>query len=509
MNEKTNAGKTDEIELNLQRIFKAVWDGKIIIAIVSVLCAVLTLVATLLFITPKYQASAMFYVNNMAAVGNSSDSISSSDITASKNLVNSYIVILTTKETLTEVIKYAQMDLTPAQLGKMISAGSVDETEIFRVVVTSPDPEEAAKVAQAVADILPKRISSVIQSSSAKVVSVTDVPKSPSSPNYTNNALFGFLISFVITVGIIVMRAVFDTTVRTEEDIAQICKYPVLASVPDMGATSKGGHEYGSDRKKTKTATAILGKKPVFMGSGINFAASEAYKLLRTKLQFSFADDSDCRVIGVSSALSGEGKSLTSINLAYTLSQLEKKVILIDCDLRRPTLAEKMHIRKSPGLSTFLSGQTTLNGLVQYCGIKDEETAFYVISAGQNPPNPMELLGSERMVSLLRGLRKVYDYIILDLPPVGEVSDAMAVANQTDGILLVARHNYCNRIAFTEAIRQFEFIEAKILGVVSNCTTEEVGKYGKGYYRKYYGRGSSSYAEAAKRTAVVNAKGKQ
>lgn len=510
MNEK-NMGRTDEIELDLQRIFNVLWNRKLLIAIVSVLCAAVALVSTLLFVTPKYEASAMFYVNNTAPAGESSSGVSSSDITASKNLVESYIVILKTRDALTEVIEYADVDLSYDDLSDMIYAESVDETEIFRVVVTSPDPVEAEKLARAIADVLPGRLASIIEGTSAKVVDVENAPESPSSPSYTYNALFGFLIGFVVMVGIIVLRTVFDTTIRTDEDVEQVCKHPVLASVPDMGAVSKGGHEYGADRKKKKTAAAVPGKKPVVVGGGISFAAAEAYKLLRTKLQFSFADDNDCRIIGVSSALSGEGKSLSSINLAYTLSQMNKKVILIDCDMRRPTLAEKLHIRRKPGLSSLLTGQTTLKGLIQYCGIKGEETAFHVITAGQNPPNPMELLGSERMARVLEGLRKMYDYIILDLPPVGEVGDAMAVAKQTDGILLVVRHNYCNRIALADAARQFEFIDAKILGVVCNCATEETGKYGSNYYKKYYGRNDrkyeNSYAVAAERTAQNSVKG--
>ena len=132
-------------------------------------------------------------------------------------------------------------------------------------------------------------------------------------------------------------------------------------------------------------------------GPGISFSASEAYKLLRTKLQFSFADESNCHIIGLSSAFSGEGKSLTAVNLAYTLSQLEKKVALVDCDMRRPTLADKMNIAKTPGLSSFLTGQSKLRELVQVVDLNGNGKVFHVITAGQNPPNPVELLSSKRM----------------------------------------------------------------------------------------------------------------
>jgi capsular exopolysaccharide synthesis family protein len=182
--------------------------------------------------------------------------------------------------------------------------------------------------------------------------------------------------------------------------------------------------------------------------------------------------------------------------LAFVLSQLNKRVLLIDCDMRRPTLAEKLGINKMPGLANYLTVQSGLEELIQNCGMKDHEEAFHVITAGQNPPNPIELLSSERMHNALHVLRHVYDYVILDLPPVCEVSDAMAVANETDGMLLVVRQNYCNRIALNEFIRQFEFIGAKVLGVVFNCANEQRTGYGKGYYKRYYKSYHRQYGKA-------------
>jgi capsular exopolysaccharide synthesis family protein len=177
--------------------------------------------------------------------------------------------------------------------------------------------------------------------------------------------------------------------------------------------------------------------------------------------------------------------------------------------MRRPTLAEKLDISKSPGLSNYLTGQSGLEELVQNCGIKGDNQSFHVIAAGQNPPNPIELLSSEKMEKAIELLRKDFDYVILDLPPVGEVSDAMAVVNIIDGLLLVVRQNYCNRISLCDAVRQFDFVEAKILGMVFNCTTEhstgyykksyyQKGHYHKGHYRKY----SSSY-ESSNHTSGV------
>jgi capsular exopolysaccharide synthesis family protein len=170
--------------------------------------------------------------------------------------------------------------------------------------------------------------------------------------------------------------------------------------------------------------------------------------------------------------------------------------------MRRPTLAEKLGILKYPGLSNYLTRQCSLNDLLQVCELKKGENAFHVISAGQNPPNPVELLSSERMKKALTAMSQAYDYVILDLPPVGEVSDAMAIAKETDGILLVVRQNYCDRNVLADAIHQFEFIQAKTLGIVFNCTRESGGK---GYYKKYYKRYYKGYGrsyESANRAAV-------
>lgn len=507
--------KNEELSVDLGRALQALLQNGLLIGLVSVLAALVVFAGTFFFVTPKYESAAMFYVNNNnLSFGDTSVSISSGDLTTSRNLVDSYIVILNSRETLVDVIDYAGVSYTYEELEKMISAAAVNETEIFEVVVTSPDPQEAEKIANAIAYILPKRIGTIIDGTSAKVVDAAVVASSPSSPSYMMNTVIGFLIGFIVMAGIIILRTMLDVTIRTEEDLAQSCQHPILAEVPDMNDHGKESSYYGygeGKKKKGKYATGNRTDKNTLMGPDISFAASEAYKLLRTKLQFSFSDESDSRVIGLSSALSGEGKSLTAVNLAYTLSQLNKKVLLVDCDMRRPTLAEKLGISKHPGLSSYLTRQCRLDELVKGCGFKGEENAFHVITAGQNPPNPVELLSSERMKRALDAMRQAYDYVILDLPPVGEVSDAMAIAKETDGILLVVRQNYCDRVVLAEAVRQFDFINTTTLGVVYNCTSERGGKYGKGYYKRYYrryykryGKHYSSYYDNSNRSVAGN-----
>ena len=206
------------------------------------------------------------------------------------------------------------------------------------------------------------------------------------------------------------------------------------------------------------------------------------------------------KIISLVNQKGGVGKTTTAINLSAALATQGKKVLLIDCDMRRPSLSTKLPIDKAPGLSNYLSGQNNLDRVMQPCGIKNEENVFHVISSGNNPPNPVELLSSSRMSAMLEFLREYYDYVILDLPPVGEVSDALTVSKVTDGMILVTRHNYGNRVALNDTVRQFEFVGAKILGIVYNCVSENGAVYGKKYYKRYYKAYEGSYATASKKT---------
>ena len=506
MNDKIN--KNDVMEIDLKRLWKSLLKRFWIVCVTSVVGAILAFVGTMYLITPLYQSSAMFYVNNSdVSLGDASFSISSSDITASKNLVDTYIVILKTRTCLNDVIDYANLPYSYGELKNMISAASVSDTEVFRVTVTNPDPREAEKIANAIAYILPNRISDIVEGTSAQIVDYAVVPGSPSSPDYTKNTFLGFVLGFAAAAGVIILQTIYDVTIRTEEDVEQCCSHPILAAVPDMAVQSKGGYYYGygkrkkayyaysSSSKKKKEALLATDDKPT-IGKGISFAAIEAYKLLRTKLQFSFVDEIACPVIGISSAMAGEGKSLTSINLAYSLSQLDKKVLLIDCDMRRPSVSIKLPVKKTPGLSDFLTGHVNLNDAIQLCQV-DEEGGFAVIASGRNPPNPIELLSSSKMSKAINKLREFYDYIIVDLPPVGEVSDAMAAAKLVDGMLLVVRQDYCTTTALSGAVSQFEYIESRILGFVMNCVGEHgFGyRYGKRYYKKYYSKYRYAYSK--------------
>ena len=221
----------------------------------------------------------------------------------------------------------------------------------------------------------------------------------------------------------------------------------------------------------------------------LSFAATEAYKLLRTNVLFALPSDKKCRVVGVTSSLRGDGKSTTAVNLSYTLAETGKKVLLIDADMRLPSIPKKMNIAPAPGLSNILVGMAGATPTVQATGILD---SWYVLSAGDIPPNPSELLGSKQMEALLEYFSNDYDFIVVDLPPVNIVTDALVVSPFLDGLILVIRENYTERSAVNHCYRQLKQSDVKILGVVLNAAKEAYGGYKRYKRYKYYKYGKSS-----------------
>ena len=219
------------------------------------------------------------------------------------------------------------------------------------------------------------------------------------------------------------------------------------------------------------------------LGDNLSFAAAEAYKLLRTNLNFSLPANEGCKIIGVTSALKGEGKSTTSVNIAYTMAQSGQKVLLLETDLRLPTLAKRIRVRSKPGLSNLLVGQCSGNEILQKSGLLPN---LWVATAGDIPPNPAELLGSKNMAMTLTALSEVFDVIIVDLPPVTAVTDAVIVSKLVHGMVVVVRQNYCVRGAVDEVVRQLRFADAKILGFVMTGADTQSKNYKRyGSYGDY------------------------
>ena len=235
------------------------------------------------------------------------------------------------------------------------------------------------------------------------------------------------------------------------------------------------------NRKKSNFFSGSENKKTLHRN--LEFTAVEQYKLLRTNLSFTLPEGESCSIIGVTSAMRGEGKSTTAVNLSYVMAESGKKVLLIDGDLRIPSIAKKMDLKNTFGLSDLLKGATS----VQMSSFKVEGyNNWYIMPSGALPPNPSELMGSARMKNVLKTLAENFDCIIIDLPPVNLVSDALAVSKFISGMIIVVRADYTEKKELESCFRQLRLSDVNVLGCVVNDEKLGKGSYGKYKYRKYY-----------------------
>lgn len=241
-----------------------------------------------------------------------------------------------------------------------------------------------------------------------------------------------------------------------------------------------------------KELLATLGEEPQLIVDDAPFEYIEAFKELRTNLHFVTSNNKEagkCWKIIVTSSVPGEGKSTTAINMALSLAQTKSRVLLIDSDMRNPVLRKYLRLeqKNETGLSSLLSNDVKISD----CLIRTDY-GVDVIPNGPTPPNPAELIKSDAMHSLLRGVESYYDYIIFDTPPVGVITDAAALSALCDGVLYVIRHSYASKKQVNNAIKKLQMVDAKILGAVMTQyeLPKNTGKYGR-YRKNKYGYGYS------------------
>ncbi len=231
-------------------------------------------------------------------------------------------------------------------------------------------------------------------------------------------------------------------------------------------------------------------KRAKVLNDKSSFHVKEAYKALRTNIVFTIPHDGAKRII-VTSALAGEGKSTNCLNMAISFAQTGAKVLIVDCDLRKPNVANLLNIPFAPGLSNVLANLNTIDSTI----VHSDYANLDVIPSGDIPPNPSELLGSVAMSDVLDKLSGIYEYIFLDTAPINIVTDAAVMSKMVDGVLLVVRQGRTDRETVAEAIEKLSFVDANVLGFVLNGRLSDIKmgyRYGKnGYYR--YGKKNRYY----------------
>jgi len=322
-----------------------------------------------------------------------------------------------------------------------------------------------------------------LKSSNIRVVDAAEVPESPSSPNLRRNLALALMLGLMGGLGLAFFLNYLDNTVKTPEDAEELVGLPSLGLIPSLqSARRRYGYLPATRKGKRKVQSEALMKQGVELASltaGSSLIA-EAYRGLRTALLLSMPENPP-RTILVTSAKADEGKTTTVCNTALSLAQTGKKVLILDCDMRRPKIRKIFSENGASGLSEYLTGQADFAEIVHESTIPN----LYIAHSGTAPPNPGELLGSDRMQDAIKAARGIFDFIIIDTPPLMSVTDPLIVAPMTDGVILVTKGGKSPPEILRKAKKSLEFVRARILGVLFNNVDLHSADYHY-YYHQYF-----------------------
>ncbi len=441
------------------RIVRRYWRS----AVATLLLCVVVAAALTLVQKPTYTASSALF---LAVESGDSAGELSQGATYAERQVKSFVSVATTSVVLEPVIEELALDLTPVQLATKVTVTSPTATSLIDVSVTDGDPTQAARIADAVAASLTSAVDELSPDNglgkglvAASVIDPAVTPTSPTAPRPAVNLALGVVLGLLLGVGQAVLRSVLDTRVRTASDVETLTASPLLGSI---------GHIDDASARNSET-------------SGSQWANAEAYRRLRTNVGFVGLGGERRPSMVMTSAMAGEGKTQTVVNLARVLAQAGESVLLIDADLRRPQVADRMRLDNEFGLTDVLTGRGKLEEMV----IDVTPGSLAVLPSGTVPPNPSELLGSEAMSHLLATVERQYDHVLFDAPPLLPVTDAVVLAAQTAGAIMVARSGKVRRPEFEQATRLLDAGSVTLLGVVLNDVPTNGGGYYTGYYAEY------------------------
>lgn len=354
-----------------------------------------------------------------------------------------------------------------------------NDTEVLKIIAETKDPEVSAAVCNILSSIAPEVLTRVVGAGGVETIGVAEINDIPTYPNVTMISLFGFVGGFCLAVFLVMLFDFLDNTVKTSEDIEKRFKKPVIEEIHSMHI-----HQNKSNKKNKPGRTFNILPKDA------PFHIKESYKALRSNFAFSLAV-SDKKIVIITSANPGEGKSTTSANLAVSLAQTGQKVLLIDADLRKPVQNEIFKLKNKNGLSSIIGGKTKF----EECVNRSVSEHLDILTSGAIPPNPSELLGSKKTAELFEKLADEYSYIIVDTPPLNVVSDALSMSSIIAGIIMVTKHASTTFEDIAKATKSIEIGNIKLLGIVINNIENKkfslhkgYGKYGYhkyGHYAKY------------------------
>lgn len=401
--------------------------------------------------TPTYQGTAQLFVSFASSSSdNSAESLSQGSEFAA-NRVTTYPELVASPRVLDPVIDELGLDTTAQDLAERVSASVPTDTVLIEVNAEADSAEESAEIANAVAENLitvVEDLDRVDSSGSSPVrVSITReavAPESPESPLWAVNLAAGLVVGLGLGLALALLRETLDTTIKSETDVEEATGLRTLASVPV--ARGIGSAQQARD--------------------GASHTWSEAYRKLRTNISYLSPDDPP-RTLMVTSTHEGDGKTVTAVHLATALAQGGRRTVLVDADLRRPSVHGVLELEPGVGVTSAVAGRADVGDLRQHAAGVD------VITSGPLPPNPSEMLESQAFRSLVARLRREYDHVVIDTPPLLAVTDAAVVATVADTVLVVCRSGETKAPDLRRALGNLQAVDARVAGVVLNRVPAE------------------------------------
>ena len=459
------------------------------------------------FVLPlKYSSSVSMYVKSNA---NKEDSnVNINELNASKSLVSTYIVVLKNPTVLKEVgnelinMIDTNEDVTEEKIKKCFSIssdGTIEPnsilscvnmqssggTEVLEITATTKDADISAALCNCFAKVARPFLMRVVGAGDVQTIGEADAHYSPVSPRTKMNCLIGGFAGAFLAIVIIIVADLLDNSIKSSDDITHKFDLAVIGEIDQFG-----------DSKMKKGEASSNAKRYTILDPDTPFYVNESYKAMRTNITFALAASTskNKNVFAVASANPSEGKSTTAANIAIALSQMDCKVLLIDADLRKPVQHRIFKVNNKLGLTNVLVQME----IFEDCVKREVIPNLDLLTTGTKPPNPSEILASEYTADVLSGLSQMYDYVIIDTPPVNVVSDAMVISKSIAGILLVLKYGVTSYDDLKEATRRTELSNTSIVGCVLNGIKRRSGAHSYKYKYKYkyknyysYGYGSS------------------
>lgn len=484
-----------QVEISLKDIFSLLISKLWFIALVTVVGFVAAFSVSKFVMPLKYSSSISMYVKS--TVDKSEQNVNINELNASKSLVETYIVVLKN----TSVIKEISNELIdtvdegklrncftinkdgtidPKSILNCLEMASVNNTEVLQITATTKDADVSAALCNAYSKIAPSVLVRVVGAGSVETIGAAEANYSAVSPRTGRNCVIGALIGFILAAGIVILSDMLDNSIRSADDITHKTEMPVIGEIDQFGTVKV---KKGESSSNTKRYTILDPDTP--------FYVNESYKAMRTNITFALAASSSKsrNVFAIASANPSEGKSTTAANIAISLAQMDCKVLLVDADLRKPVQHRIFKVNNKSGLTNVLVQMD----IFENCVKREVIPNLDLLTTGTKPPNPSELLASEYTADVLAAMSKLYDYVIIDTPPVNVVSDSMVISKSIAGILLVLMYGVTTFDDLKEATKRAELSNTNIIGCVLNGIKRSGGVHDYKYkykYKTYYSYGN-------------------